>query len=272
MKETPASRASFFSVTAWHRYDTVAHGFFTRMGGVSSPPYTSLNVGPMGGDKPEHVSQNLRRIAKALSIPVRGVFCASQVHGNQVLTVSATQGSIFGSEEPLQADGLLTEQKGIYLGVLTADCVPLLLFDSRRSVVGAVHAGWRGTAKGIAPKAVREMHKAFGSKVEDLLVATGPAIGPCCYVVGEEVAQSFLEIDPATRRFLDPAGSRRWKMNLTGINKHQLIKAGIKEKNVFQSSLCTCCRKDLFFSVRAEGEPTGRQIGLIGLRPASIIR
>ena len=269
MKETPASGAPHFSVPGWRRYASVAHGFFTRMGGVSPPPYASLNVGRKGGDQSGHVRQNLSRIAKALSIPEKRVFCASQVHGDQILTVSATRGSIFQSEDPFQGDGLLTDQKGIYLGILTADCVPLLLLDPRRCVVGAVHAGWRGTVKGIAGKAVREMHNAFGSKVEDLLVACGPAIGPCCYVVGEEVAQAFLEIDPATQRFLDPAGSGRWKMNLTGINEHQLIDAGIKKGNVFRCSLCTCCRKDLFFSVRAEGEPTGRQIGLIGLRPES---
>jgi YfiH family protein len=160
----------------------------------------------------------------------------------------------------------LTDEKGLYLGILTADCVPLLLLDPRRSVVGAVHAGWRGTAKGIVGKALREMHHKFGSRAEDVLVAIGPAIGPCCYLVGEEVARAFLQIDPANRGFLDPEGSGRWKMNLEGINRHQLINAGIKDENVFPCSLCTCCRKDLFFSVRAEGEPTGRQIALIGLR------
>jgi len=269
MNKTPASGVTCYSVPAWGRYTSLAHGFFTRIGGVSPPPYSSLNVGPKGGDESSHVRQNLRRIAQALSIPAERVFCASQVHGNQILTVSAPRGSIFGSEEPSQGDGLLTDEEGLYLGILTADCVPLLLFDPRRSVVGAVHAGWRGTARGIAGKAVREMHHGFGSKVEDVLVAIGPAVGPCCYVVGEEVARAFLEIDQGTRGFLDPAGSGRWKMNLAGINRHQLINAGIEEGNVHLCSLCTCCRKDLFFSVRAEGEPTGRQIGLIGLRPES---
>jgi len=272
MNKTPASGATCFSVAAWDRYTSVAHGFFTRMGGVSPPPYSSLNAGPKGGDESSHVRQNLRRIAQTLSIPAEGVFCASQVHGDQILTVSAPRGSIFWSEEPFQGDGLLTDEKGLYLGILTADCVPLLLLDPSRSVVGAVHAGWRGTTRGIATKAVCGMHHTFGSTVADVLVAIGPAIGPCCYVVGEEVARAFLEMDPATRRFLDPAGSGRWKMNLAGINRHQLINAGIEEGNVFLCSLCTSCRKDLFFSVRAEGEPTGRQIGLIGLRPESSTR
>jgi YfiH family protein len=239
------------------------------MGGVSPPPYASLNVGPKGGDASDHVRHNLGLITQALSIPAERVFCASQVHGDRILTVSTIRGSIFGPEEPLQGDGLLTDEDGLYLGILTADCVPLLLLDPMRSVVGAVHAGWRGTVRGIAGKAVGEMRHAFGSKVEDVLVAIGPSIGSCCYIVGQEVARAFLEIDPATRRFLDPAGPGRWKLNLAGINRHQLINAGIEEGNVFQCSLCTGCRKDLFFSVRAEGEPTGRQIALIGLQHGS---
>ena len=150
---------------------------------------------------------------------------------------------------------------------MTADCVPILLFDPGLSVVGAVHAGWRGTAKDISGKAVRKMRDEFGCKSSELLVAIGPAVGPCCYGVGEEVARIFLEENVETLPFLHPEGPGRWKMNLPGINRHQLTNAGVREANICISPLCTSCRKDLFFSVRADGEPTGRQIALIGLRP-----
>ena len=257
----------YFSVPAWEPRSELAHGFFGRSGGSSPPPYASLNVGSRGGDEPANVSLNLERIARALSVPKERIFCASQVHGDEILSVSAPRGSIFGPGEPVRADGLITAERDLYLGVLTADCVPLLLFDPRRSVVGAVHAGWRGTVQGIAHRAVRSMQQTFDCNAADIRVAIGPAVGPCCYVVGEEVVRACLEIDPSTRPFLDPASEGRWKMNLSAINLHQLIATGIGRKNVTSFPLCTCCAKDLFFSVRAEGDPTGRQLSLIGLRP-----
>jgi YfiH family protein len=267
MKITNSDGVNYFSVPEWDAKNGVVHGLFTRTGGVSPPPYASLNVGQKGGDTPGNVRNNLERAARALSIPAERIFCASQVHGDRIHQVSGSEASVFGHDDPLQGDGLLTAEGGLYLGILTADCVPLLLLDPGRSVVGAVHAGWRGTAKGIAAKAVRRMRDALGCKASDILVSLGPAIGPCCYVVGDEVATAFVQKDPETGRFLRPEGSGRWKLNLAGINRHQLINAGVQQKNISTSSLCTSCRIDLFFSVRGEGEPTGRQIALIGLRP-----
>jgi YfiH family protein len=267
MKKTNANGVCYYSVPAWDTKPAVVHGLFTRTGGVSPPPYASLNLGPKGGDTLAHVRENLKRAAMALSIPAEKIFCAAQVHGDRIHQISGDEPSIFGSDAPLKGDGLVTVEKGLYLGILTADCVPLLLLDPRRSVVGAVHAGWRGTAKGIVGKAVRKMCDEFGCDSSDILVALGPAIGPCCYVVGDEVARAFVEKDRKTRPFLQPEGSARWKLNLEGINRHQLIDAGIRGRNITHSSFCSSCRKDLFFSVRAEGEPTGRQVSLIGLRP-----
>jgi len=267
MKKTNANGVGYYSVPAWGTQPAVVHGLFARTGGVSPPPYASLNVGPKGGDTLAHVGENLKRVALALSIPAEKIFCAAQVHGDRIHQIFGDEPSIFGSDAALEGDGLVTARKGLYLGILTADCVPLLLLDPRRSVVGAVHAGWRGTAKGIAGKAVRKMCDDFGCESSDILVALGPAVGPCCYVVGDEVAQAFVEKDRKTRPFLQPEGPTRWKLNLEGVNRHQLISAGIPDRNITPSSLCSSCRKDLFFSVRAEGEPTGRQVSLIGFRP-----
>jgi YfiH family protein len=268
MKEATVQGVHFLSVPEWDARADVVHGFFTRTGGVSPPPYASLNVGPKGDDTRDHVTENLQRAARALSIPKERIFCGSQVHGNRIHRVSGGEASLFGSDDPLQGDGLVTAEKGLYLGILTADCVPLLLLDPGRSVVGAVHAGWRGTEKAIAHKAVRRMCDDFGCEASDILVAIGPAIGPCCYEVGDEVARAFLQKDPETGSFLLSEGaSGRWKLNLGAVNRHQLMKAGIEPRNIASSTLCTSCRQDLFFSVRAETEPTGRQISLIGLLP-----
>lgn len=265
MREFRAGTVTYYASPERSRSFPAVHGFFTRRGGVSPPPYASLNAGLRGGDRPEHVRTNLERIAAALSVPAGRIFCAAQVHGDRVLRVSGSEPSVFGSDEPIRADGLVTGERGLYLGILTADCVPLLLLDPGRPAVGAVHAGWRGTQKGISAKAVRVMTAAFGCEPPELLAALGPAVGPCCYVVGDEVACLFLEGDPETGPFLRPQGPGRWTLNLAGVIRHQLMRSGVRHENIVSSSTCTCCRKDLFFSVRAEGDPTGRQISVIGL-------
>jgi hypothetical protein len=259
MRRENADGVQYFSLPAWEPSSVIAHGFFTRIGGVSPPPFASLNGGVRGGDSPANARENLRRAASALSISAEQIVCPSQVHGDRVWQVS-------GSRDPPEADGLFTEERGVSLGILTADCVPILLYDPRRPAVGIVHAGWRGTEKRIAGKAVRKMRDVFGCRPPELLAALGPAVGPCCYVVGDEVARAFLAGDSRTGVFLHPQGPGQWKLNLAGINRHQLMEEGVGRKHITILSLCTCCRKDLFFSVRAEGEPTGRQITLIGLR------
>ncbi len=267
MKKANRNGIDYCTVPGWDARCSLAHGFFTRRGGISPAPYDSLNTGPRGGDTPAHVRKNLERIARALSIPAKRILCPAQVHGDRIHRVSGAEPSIFGTEPPLEGDGVITAERGLYLGILTADCVPVLFLDPERCVVGAVHAGWRGTAKGIAGKAVRRMRVEFGCEPSDIHVAIGPAVGPCCYEVGEDVARAFPEEDRKMRPFFRPEGPGLWKMNLAGLNRHQVTRAGVREANVWISSLCTCCRKDLFFSVRADGEPTGRQIALIGLRP-----
>jgi len=269
MRRTDANGVSYDCVPSWAGKPEVAHGFFFRRGGVSPPPYDSLNAGPKGGDRMENVRENLGRVARALALPGERILCASQVHGDRVLHVSGSEPSLFEPGDPLQGDGLVTLERGLYLGILTADCVPILLFDPRRPAVGAVHAGWRGTAKGIAAKAVCTMRDELGCDASDLHAALGPAIGPCCYVVGDEVARAFVEQEGKSGHFLLAAGPGRWKLNLEGLNRHQLIRAGIRKENIDSSSLCTSCRNDLLFSARADGEPTGRQISIVGLRPAA---
>ncbi len=270
MKQTSSGSVVHFSVPEWDDHRGIVHAFFTRVGGVSPAPYASLNMGQKAGDESAHVRQNLAKAARALSIPPESIFCASQIHGDWIHPVSGDEASIFGTEDPLQGDGLITAERGLTIGVLTADCVPILLLDPDRPVVGAVHAGWRGTAQGIAGKAVARMCASFGCTASRLRAAIGPAVGPCCYVVGEDVARPFRRMGPGAERFLHPEGSGRWKLNLAALNRHQLMGGGVSAHHITSSSMCTSCRKDLFFSVRAEGDPTGRQISLIGILPSQV--
>ncbi len=269
MKQTKKQGVPYYHLPQWEGEPRLVHGFFTRQGGLSQAPYSSLNVGPLSEDDIISKQKNLERIASIFPVPWDKIFCALQIHGADIepITPSVLERSAFHAQNPLQADGLITDQKGIYLAILTADCLPVLFLDPKRRAVGAAHAGWRGTLQRISPKTVKKMAQTFDSMAEDLLLACGPSIGPCCYIVGDEVREAFLKEDPGYKPFLKPAPPDRWLLNLAGLNRYQLLAQGVKEENIFISSSCTQCRPDLFFSVRAQGEPTGRQISLIGLRP-----
>jgi len=195
-----------------------------------------------------------------------------------------------GSEAP-KADALITSTPGLLLGVQTADCVPILLVDTRRRVVAAIHAGWRGTLARIAVKTLGRMRAEFETRPRDVIAALGPAIGRCCYEVGPEVAQGFAAQFPRAAEWLDgpfeqlahgeeplwlpwltmmPPGHvpppQRVQLDLRASNRWQLMDAGVPQKQVLTSDLCTACRTDLLFSYRREGAKTGRLMAVIGIR------
>jgi polyphenol oxidase len=151
-----------------------------------------------------------------------------------------------------QGDALLEDTPGSVVAVKTADCVPILLVDGRRRAVAAVHAGWRGTAAGIAGKAVADMGRRFATDPADLHAAIGPSIGPCCYQVGAEVAQQFGE----------PA---RTNLDLWAINRRQFLEAGVTEARIYASNLCTMCRPGEFHSYRRDREAAGRLYSFVGI-------
>jgi len=248
----------------------LSHAFFTRHGGVSPAPYASLNVAPLSADAPAYLRENLRRIASVLPADPAAVVAARQVHGNRVIRVSETNiaCSIFSAVEPFQGDALITDREGVWLAILTADCLPVLFFDPCKRVIAAAHAGWRGTLQHITADTLAEMTRLYGCRPKDVLAALGPAIGPCCYEVGDDVARLFSAPvragEPFARR--NPAG--RWTLDLAGLNRLQLLDSGVGEERILQVPVCTRCRGDLFFSVRGQREPTGRQLSVIGLPPS----
>ncbi len=268
MKQATHNGLVYFHNPGWQTRYPVKHGFFSRIGGLSPAPYSSLNTGPRSGDDHRNIAENLSRITSLFSVPRERLFCSVQVHGADIIHVSSSclPHSLFSQGEPLRGDALVTDQEGILLGILTADCLPVLFVDPIHLAVGAVHAGWRGTLQGISGKTLRELGRVYGTRPEECLVAMRPAIGPCCYTVGENVVEKFLEESGDNERFINPVSSGQWRLNLEAINRHQLLQHGIREPNVSPGSVCTCCRNDLFFSVRSQGDPTGRQITMIGIR------
>ena len=234
--------------------DGVKHAVFTRRGGVSSPPFDSLNVGSTVGDDPNSVAANRVRMAEALGLREEDSQTTWQVHGAVVVT--AAEGPPIGDLPP-KADGIITDQADVPLVMRFADCVPLIFYDPVRRVVGLAHAGWRGTVAGIGPATVRAMAETYGSRPEDIFAGVGPSIGPCHYEVGPEVVAQVREAFGSTQGLVE-AGTESHgpHLDLWEANRRALEKSGVRRIGV--SGLCTACHTHEFFSHRAEAGRTGR--------------
>jgi hypothetical protein len=197
-----------------------------------------------------------RRVGEALA--GLGSLCLlRQVHGAKV-HAAPWRGTPEG-------DAGISSEPGVLVGIETADCLPLFLVDPRRQVAAAVHAGWRGTAAGVAREAVVAL-RAAGSEPADLMAALGPAIGVCCYEVGDEVISSFAESGRDIERISRPGPRGRRHLDLVEENRAQLVASGVSVERISDSGLCTFCENDRFYSFRKEGGGVGRIFGVIGLR------
>jgi purine-nucleoside/S-methyl-5'-thioadenosine phosphorylase / adenosine deaminase len=237
----------------------LCHGFVGRDGGVSRGPFASLNLSYWVGDNSRSVDVNWQR---ARMLMPRGMRFAqlNQAHGKAIHTVGLDYG---GNPRPA-ADGLVTAAAGLALCVFTADCVPVLLADAEKGVIGALHAGWRGTLAGIAAAGIREM-VGQGARPEAIRAALGPAIGPCCYEVDASLARQFERRIPHAGEHTR-AGDRTDKayLDLRGIISEQLADAGIERGAIQSVGPCTRCASERYFSRRAAaGSATGLQLSFI---------
>lgn len=233
----------------------VIHGFLTRQGGISLPPYDSLNVSFSDGDRKDDVSLNRGRITSVFGFDPNQLVLLKQMQLDGILIL---KGLVDANPTPLKYDAMITDIPNQFLGIRTADCIPIFVVDRRRRVVAAIHAGRQGTALQITKKALRKMKEKLGCSEKDLLITLGPSIGPCCYEIDEKV---FLkEWEP----FSIGKGMGKWMVDLARINMAQLEEEGIKEDQIYRVDLCTRCHNDLFFSYRGEGR-TGRQLSFIGI-------
>jgi YfiH family protein len=249
------------------------HAVFTRHGGVSQPPFNTLNWGSTLGDALEAVGENFRRATAALDIPPERTATSWQVHGTHALVLDRPNRA---QRPPPQADILLSDTPDVWLTMRFADCVPILLYDPVQRAVGIAHAGWRGTLAGAARAAVEALGAAFGSRPADLLAGIGPAIGPCCYRVGAEVVEAFQHafgpqadawlLPPPSPKALGEGGRgvRATHLDLWEANRAQLAAAGVEQIEV--AALCTADLRQDFFSHRGDKGQTGRFGALIGLR------
>jgi YfiH family protein len=231
----------------------VVHAFSTRR--AEHPQFT---LGPAGSGNPA-VEINRARFTAAAGAAGWPVLKLNQSHSSEVLDLNDT----WAANEAVEADGAITGVRGALVGVQTADCVPLLIADAAGRAVAAVHAGWRGTAAGIAGRAVEKFRERFGIPAGELLAAIGPHNAACCYEVGADVVERFGDREP----FTPAKQTGKWFMDLALANRRQLERAGVPGDRIAASTLCTRCRPDLFFSYRREGKRAGRLFSIIGIAP-----
>jgi YfiH family protein len=244
------------------RYKGIDHFVSTRMGGHSLQPYEALNLSFQVGDDPKRVLDNRKSLTETLKTPLTSLTIAEQVHDARVTVVTEEmggKGSIRHEEAIANTDALITRQAGICLMVLLADCVPILLCDPVKGVVGAVHAGWKGTLQLIAQKTVTAIREEFGSSPEDVVAGIGPSIGPCCYEVGPEIVSKVEDVlENSQEIFKQTSSDGKGKLDLWKANLKQLVGAGVPKENIEIAGMCTSHHHDLFYSYRYEGGRTGR--------------
>lgn len=241
---------------------TAPHCFTTRFGGVSQGHLSSMNIGTHRGDDPKNVLKNYQILADAIGFDPACLVLTKQIHTDVVRLVGKPQmGAGLIGQELSPCDGLITNEKGVGLVVFSADCTPILLEDSETGAVGAVHAGWRGTAAAIAAKAVDAMVKNFGCRRENIRAAIGPNIAKCCFQTDGDVPQAMLaRYGKEAEAFIRPDG-KKYYVNLKAINALALQQAGVEQIEI--SPICTACESDRFWSHRVVGDRRGSQGAII---------
>lgn len=259
-----------------HLSMVTSHGIFARKGGVSHPPFASLNAGPTVNDHLDDLTENYRRIRATLpGHPL--LVSAIPAQGTDMLEI--TEEMLSNPEGPAlilpeRIDAMITRVHGIGLFWAVADCSPMLVVDPVHEAIAMVHAGWRGTSRAIVANAIQRMGELYGSRPTDLLVGIGPTIGPCCYEVDEKVQTAFESHPIASTHahfshamVLDQAGSTRasLRLDIAASNQAQLVSIGVPQEHIELSGFCTGCHRDLFFSNRIEEGRTGRNAAVLSL-------
>ena len=245
--------------------DGVCHGFSTRPGGVSPAPWDSLNLGVGRGDNIENVRENYRRFCAALGTDAHRVVLSRQIHEDVVRHVTEADAGkgLWRDRDYASVDGMVTDVPHLPLVVFSADCNVILLYDPIRRAIGACHAGWRGTALGIAAKTVGEMVRLFGCDPSRIRAAIGPAIGQCCFETDSDVPEALrAAMGDDVSPYITWNG-RKYHIDLKSVNALWLRQAGVTAIDICDD--CTACRNDLYWSHRRQGNARGSQIAMISL-------
>src|SRR6266542_2639433 len=276
--ETELRRAGFYwreldgvraLVCASLEEDGFTNGFSTRLGGVSPTQETSLNLAGFNEDAPENILENRRRFLNLFAGTWTLAGCW-QMHGTDVRLIKEAANAKPADEargDTIYCDAIVSDAPNVLAAVKTADCVPILMGDSKTGSFAAVHAGWRGTFAGILLYAIERLTKEYDSAPADLRGALGPAAAACCYEVGHEIIEGFKERFPRADDLFTPTREGHARIDLLKANRDQLISAGVNVERIHTAPLCTMDRTDLFFSYRREKTvhgKVGRLLSVVG--------
>ncbi len=221
---------------------------------VVPPVFDSTNAKAFFTTRALHCE--VHSLAEFLAVPPANIYMPIQKHTDKVMVLD-------DGRRPEVADAVITGNRGIFIGVRVADCVPVLLFDRKQQVAGAVHAGWRGTAASILKKTIEMMSQRFFTSPKDVLVAIGPCIGGCCYEVGAEVIDSVVKASGEGDYYETHAG--KYRIDLASANRQQAVSSGVPPEQIWLAGECTFCKSEKYYSYRFSKVTTGRQCGIIGI-------
>lgn len=254
-----------FVQAGWSAGDKLIAGVTTRNGGVSRPPYNSLNLGMNTDDAVYNVEGNRSTVLHEFNVQEHCLLLVKQVHGSDVVVVNSKNYDVSHFHD-VEADAMVTNQPGLMVGILVADCYPVLLFDAEQRVAAAIHVGWRGAANGIIEKTIAAMSQEFGCVSDNIKVLVGPGIGAEHYQVDKQVRDAFRAGTGNWNEISEEIEFGQWKLDLQRSIDLQLDAAGILAKQRELSNLCTWEHRELFFSHRRDEGKTGRQMGFILFR------
>ena len=303
MIERSRGKVRYMQFALYEQFPELVHGIFTRHGGHSAAPYDRLNVSVGSGDIFEHILRNRFLALQSLNLHTYRCASAWMIHSADVAVVPEDGWDDWDEEWPYRSyrfddgnelrwttrprrrvDALITKARGVALVMSSADCVPLMLYDPAREVIALVHAGWRGTARGIVAATVDAMRERFGCRPADIRAGMGPSIGACCYEVSEEVRRFFrgeceFEIMPTRERYRNLVresavftirelpGRNSLRLDIWQTHRNQLLMAGLSPEHIESSQICTSCESRHFYSYRREHGRTGRFPSILALRP-----
>lgn len=253
LRQNAAGSIEYLTFPALSGTGMVGHLFTTRLGGVSSGDCAAMNLSFTRGDDREAVLENYRRICGVLSVSPEDVVASMQTHTTNIRHVTATDKGkgVVRPQDYQNIDGLITDEPGVVLACFFADCVPLYFVDPVKRAIGLAHSGWRGTVDGMGAHMVQRMRETFGSRPEDCIAAVGPSICRDCYEVSEDVASQFAARFDGTEVVRPGREPGKYQLDLWLANKLILMRAGIPERQISVTDICTCHNPDYLFSHRA---------------------
>ncbi len=252
------------------KLDMVEHCFSTRMGGVSSGIYESMNFSFVRGDIPEAVRENYRRLSLALHTTPESIVTTDQTHTTNIRKVGKADcgKGITQVRDYTDVDGLITNEPGVMLATFYADCVPLYFVDPVHKAIGLSHSGWRGTVNRMGAQTLNAMKDAYGTNPKEVYAAIGPSICQDCYEISEDVAENFYQEFPGHgEEILINKGNGKYELDLWKTNELILLEAGIQPEHLAVTNICTCCNSKLLFSHRASMGKRGNLGAFLMIKP-----